>query len=131
VDTIEISPKEYSKYQIREDLYDKIKVKQLTRRKLEGLYKKAKAKEIPRIVETSDYFIIQYKKKPVVLINRKTGRFEVFTSELEKYGERYVKQQASIAFRILKKYQLLVNPWRKTVWSRSRKIPFIEEGETT
>lgn len=86
-------------------LYKRIKVEALSGESLRKIYSLINLKREVRVLDTPNYFLIQYEGKPVIVLGRKDGR--VCGIEGDGFTQEQREHQASIVIRILKPYGLV------------------------
>lgn len=108
VSTKEIQPIEYQSRTVRRFMsYTKIRTELLTREVLLRIYQLMNLKpgtEI-KIMETPNYYIVQYADKCPILIHKKTGRLHII--ENLGYRKEVMEHQASILLGILHRHGLV------------------------
>lgn len=104
---VKVEPVEYSRDRIVR-YYKKGKrfvSRSLTEEKFKEIIQDLILKKKPAtIVNPNGLIIYQYPNKPLIAINLEDGRFYTTLGTIQHYGWKYVRHQASIILRILKKY---------------------------
>lgn len=126
LDVFEITPIESSSGKKKFYSYKRLILGDLTVKKLKDIYLNIHAKHIPDIIESIDYFMIQYPNKPVLLLNKTNGRIYSFR---QKFDMKQIQHQASILFRIFRTFGLIEDPKTKTInYRRSQNLSMREKG---
>lgn len=86
-------------------MYRRVKVELLTKETLLSLYDLSKARARVQVLETPNFFLVQYPGKPFIAISRLDGRLYTLYNQGFTLGE--MQHQASILLRILKKFDLV------------------------
>jgi len=125
LDVFEVIPIESSYRKKKIYSYKRLILGDLTVKKLKSIYLNIHAKHIPDIIESIDYFIIQYPNKPALLLNKTDGRIYSFK---QKFDMKQIQHQASILFRIFRTFELIEEPKTKTInYRRSLNISMKEK----
>lgn len=91
---IEVLPIEHqSKYSGRQVNYVRTRVDLVTYETLRRMYEGMNTKEEVKILETPNFYIIQYGKKPPILVNRRSGR--LFEIQGLGYSKEEIEHQAA------------------------------------
>lgn len=113
----EVRVVEYEKTRTRVHTYKCIKVEQLNKKRLADFYFGLHFKNLPEIVDLPLGFLIQYRSKPAILINRNDGRLYSFAG---KWDIREIEHQASLVLRVLSAYDLVEEWQRKSVMKKRK-----------
>ena len=101
----EVTPIQYHGATAQVFSYKRIKVECLTKETLQRFYTLLRLTRPVTVLETPSLFLIQYEKKPILILNKKDGRlYSLFN---QGFSEREIEHQASFVIRILKKYDLI------------------------
>ena len=101
----EVTPIQYHGSFAQVFSYKRVKVECLTKETLKRLYTFLRLSREVNILETPTLFLIQYEKKPIVILNKRDGRLDSLFNQ--GFSEREIEHQASFVIRILKKYDLI------------------------
>ena len=114
----EVNPIEYERRKKRVHTYKRVKVEDLSKRGLLGIYISLNFKQTPSVLDLPQGFIIQYKTKPAILISRENGRLYAFAG---RWDIKEIEHQASLVLRVLGRVSLVEEWERKTVMRRRKK----------
>lgn len=102
----EIVPVKFKSKKYRQVLlYKRIKVELLTKETLLSLYNLSNTKAQVQILETPNFFLVQYPTKPFIAISRIDGR--LYTLYTQGFTLEELQHQASILLRILNRFKLV------------------------
>lgn len=100
--------------------YKRIKMELITKVYLETIYRLLNTKEDTKILESPEYYYIQYGGKPIILLGKHTGRLYC----LSDFSREESENQASYVIRILHRHDLVEE-------QHSNRIPkYKKEGNT-
>jgi len=85
--------------------YERIRVENLTKETLRRCYTFLELARPVYILETPAYFLIQYEKKPVIILKKEDGR--LYSLPGQGFPRKEIEHQASFVIRILKKFDLI------------------------
>jgi len=126
LDVFEVNPIESSSGKKKFYSYKRLILGDLTVKRLKSIYLNIHAKHIPDIIESIDYYMIQYPNKPVLLLNKTDGRIYSFK---QKFDMKQIQHQASILFRIFRTFDLIEEPKTKTInYRRSLNVSIKGKG---
>lgn len=107
-----VTPIEYEKRLKRIHNYKRIKIEELSKKSILGLYISMNFKEAPSVTDIPEGFIIQYKTKPAILISKENGKLYSFPG---KWPIREIEHQASLVMRVLSRVNLVEKHERKAI----------------
>jgi len=97
----EIVPVQHHGTNLQLFMYKRLKVELLSKETILRVYEGCGSSLPISVLETPQFFYIQYPSKPVILINRNNGRLYCIEGE---YDKAYQEHQASLVVRILTQY---------------------------
>jgi len=110
-----VKPVEYEKRLKRVHSYKRIKIEELSKRTIIGIYLSLNFKQAPSVLDIPEGFIIQYKTKPAILISRSNGKLYSFPG---KWPIKEMEHQASLVIRVLARVDLVEDHERKVVMKK-------------
>ncbi|RLI82221.1 MAG: hypothetical protein DRP01_10115 [Archaeoglobales archaeon] len=116
----EVTPIQYHGSTAQVFSYKRIKVECLTKETLQRFYTLLRLTRPVTILETPAFFLIQYEKKPIIVLKKDDGR--LYTLPDQGFSEKEIEHQASFVIRILRKYDLVEE-------LHSKKIKMVENFE--